>query len=197
MIRPLRHPLLSAFLCLFLSACTGAAQKSPDASPNATLGAQLDHALGRGEVARTHYVCRVVDLSTGRELYAVDPDLPVMPASNGKLAVGAATLDFFGADHLFKTYLALNGPKDHQDLWLIGTGDPGIGDNLLAKKTGGTTMTVLDDFAEALKKRGIKEIRGQLIYYDRAFDDQWTHPSWSKSYITDWYAAPISGLNFN
>jgi D-alanyl-D-alanine carboxypeptidase/D-alanyl-D-alanine-endopeptidase (penicillin-binding protein 4) len=58
-------------------------------------------------------------------------------------------------------------------------------------------MTVLDEWADALKKRGVKRIDGNLYYYDRALDDQWTHPSWSRGYITEWYAAPISGLNFN
>ena len=47
-----------------------------------------------------------------------------MPASNGKLATSAAALDLFGPDATFKTYLALDG----DDLWIVGTGDPGPGD---------------------------------------------------------------------
>src|SRR5947207_9832521 len=128
-----RHPLLSALLSIPLLLCACASQKAPDPQ----LAEQLDHALGRGQIGSAHYTARVIDLSTGRELYAVDPDTPYMPASNGKLAVGAATLDFFGSAQVFKTYLAIDG----QDLWLIGTADPGCGDNLLATKTGGTPMT--------------------------------------------------------
>ena len=52
-------------------------------------------------------------------------------------------MDFFGPNHSFKTYLAIDG----DDLWLIGTGDTGIGDLNLAKRTGGTQMSVLDRFA--------------------------------------------------
>ena len=44
-----------------------------------------------------------------RELYASNPDRPMMPASNGKLAVSAAALDFFGPDYTFKTWLARGG----------------------------------------------------------------------------------------
>ena len=157
------------------------------------LSARLDEVLRRGQTGAAKYTARVIDLATGGELYAVDPDTPFMPASNGKLAVGAATLDFFGSDYTFKTWLAIDG----QDLWLIGSGDPGIGDNAIAKKSGGTTMTVLDEWADALKRRGVTNLRGNLYYYDRELDDQLTHPSWSKGYITDWYAAPIAGLNFN
>lgn len=185
-----RRPWVAVLLAapLFLTACTSTAKPAKDA-----LSDRLDAALDRGKTGDAHYTARVVDLSSGKELYAVDIDEPFIPASNGKIAVSAATLDFFGADHEFKTYLAIDG----QDLWLIGTGDPGAGDNTIAKKSGGTTMTLLDNFAAALKKRGISRINGNLYYYDRALDDEWIHPSWSKSYITEWYAAPISGLNFN
>jgi D-alanyl-D-alanine carboxypeptidase/D-alanyl-D-alanine-endopeptidase (penicillin-binding protein 4) len=157
------------------------------------LSAKLDEVLRRGQTGPAKYTARVLDVQSGRELYAVDADTPFMPASNGKIAVSAAALDFFGSDHAFKTYLALDG----DDLWLIGTGDPGVGDNTIAKKSGGTTMTVLDEWADALKRRGVTTLTGNLYYYDRELDDELVHPSWSKGYITDWYAAPIAGLNFN
>lgn len=176
-----------------LNACTTQHEPAKAATVDSSLAARLDKALRRGQTGDAHYVARVIDLKTGRELYAVDADEPVMPASNGKLAVAAAALDFFGPDHVFKTYLAIDG----DDLWLIGTGDAGIGDLNLAKRTGGTQMSVLDRFADALQSRGVKKIKGNLYYYDRAFDDEWILPSWSKGYITEWYAAPISGLNFN
>src|SRR4051812_16541776 len=100
-----RHPLLSALLLVPLALCACASQKAPEVP----LPAQLDQALGRGQIGAAHYTARVIDLSTGRELYSVDADTPHMPASNGKLAVSAATLDFFGSDVSFKTYLALDG----------------------------------------------------------------------------------------
>ena len=194
MRRQLHLSLLPALL-LALFVPIGCAARQADSKPVdvAALARRLDDALDRGRTDEAHYTARVIDLQTGRELYAVNIDQPYIPASNGKLAVGAAALDFFGPDHKLKTYLALDGA----DLWLIGTGDPGIGDNNLAKRAGGTTMTVLDQWTDALTKRGVKSIAGNLYYYDRAFDDQWTHPSWSRGYITEWYAAPISGLNFN
>ena len=59
-------------------------------------------------------------------------------------------------------------------------------------------MTLLDQWADACSpSRGIERIKGDLVYYDRTFDDEWLCPSWSRGYITDRYAAPISGLNFN
>jgi D-alanyl-D-alanine carboxypeptidase/D-alanyl-D-alanine-endopeptidase (penicillin-binding protein 4) len=163
------------------------------ATGDSKLAAKLDQVLRRGQTGPAKYTARVIDVQSGRELYTVDPDAPFMPASNGKLAVGAATLDFFGSDYTFKTWLAIDG----QDLWVIGTGDPGIGDNAIAKKSGGTTMTVLDEWADALTRRGVTKLSGNLYYYAGELDDELTHPTWSKGYITDWYAAPIAGLNFN
>jgi len=49
----------------------------------------------------------------------------------------------------------------------------------------------------ALRKRGINHVRGQIRFYDGALESQRIHPSWSKSFAGDWYAAPVSGLNFN
>ena len=198
----LRQIRVVAVVCAMaaLTACSSNASRG-DARADARdtgrtdpkLAAKLDEVLRRGQTEKAKYTARVVDLQSGHDLYAVDPDAPFMPASNGKLAVSAATLDFFGSDHTFKTWLAVDG----EDLWVIGTGDPGIGDNAIAKKSNGTTMTVLDEWADALKRRGITNVRGNLFYYDRELDDELIHPSWSKDYITDWYAAPIAGLNFN
>src|SRR5436309_8901707 len=56
---------------------------------------------------------------------------------------------------------------------------------------------MLDRWAEALAARGVREIKGNLYYDDAAFDDVRVHPTWSRGFLTDWYAAPVAGLNFN
>lgn len=166
------------------------AQASDD---NRSLPAKLDAILARLDVPGAIISGRVVDLSTANELYARDPDRPMMPASNGKLANDASGLDHFGPSHQFVTYLAI----DHGDLWLIGTGDPAPGDEDIATARGLKTMTMLDRWADAMKARGINHISGKFYFYDGIFDDQWVSPTWSKDYLTDWYAAPITGLTFN
>ena len=77
---------------------------------------------------------RVIDLPSRDELYARDIDVPFIPASNMKLPVSAADLDMLGVEHTLKTYLASDG----DDLWVIGTGDPGIGDPRLTMGWGKT-----------------------------------------------------------
>lgn len=140
-----------------------------------------------------HVSARVIDLSTGRELYARAIDEPVIPASNMKLPFSAAGLDTFGPDATFKTYLAHDG----NDLWLIGTGDPAIGDARIAAQYDRGTVSVLEDWAAALRERGLTRISGDLVYYDGAFESQRVHPSWQHGDLVHWYAAPVGGLNFN
>jgi D-alanyl-D-alanine carboxypeptidase/D-alanyl-D-alanine-endopeptidase (penicillin-binding protein 4) len=183
------------FVPLFLSACahkSAAPREAAEASPQ-SLKARLDEILHRRDDGTLKYTARVIELDTGRELYTVRPDEPFMPASNMKLSVSAAALDTFGPDKTFDTILALHG----DDLWLIGTGDPAIGDPAIEKKRGRVPTSVLDDWATALMQRGVTQIKGNLYFYDGAFDDVRYNTHWSKSFHGDWYAAPVGGLNFN
>jgi D-alanyl-D-alanine carboxypeptidase/D-alanyl-D-alanine-endopeptidase (penicillin-binding protein 4) len=94
---------------------------------------------------------------------------------------------------VFKTWLCVDG----EDLWVIGSGDPGTGDPTIAKKYGKSVTTVFDEWANALIERGITRVPGKLYFWDGALERQQIHPSWSRSFAGDWYAAPVSGLNFN
>jgi PBP4 family serine-type D-alanyl-D-alanine carboxypeptidase len=168
-------------------------QAAPAQGEDVALGRKLDEILHRLDKGDVHFGARVIDPESKRELYVRDADQPLMPASNMKLPVTAATLDKLGASYTFKTYLAVDG----DDLWLIGAGDPSTGDPKIAKQHNELPTAMLDRWADALKARGINHVKGNLYYYAGTFDDQTIHPSWSRSYLTDWYAAPVTGLNFN
>src|SRR4051812_27954582 len=159
----------------------------------AKLAPKLDPLVHQLDSTGATVSVRVLDLETNRELYASSPDEPFIPASNMKLQTSSAGLDRLGPDHVFKTYLAMDG----DDLWLIGTGDPACGDSKIEAQDGRKTTSMLDDFSEALTKRGVTQIKGKLFFYDGAFEAQTVSPGWSKGYLTDWYATPVSGLNFN
>jgi D-alanyl-D-alanine carboxypeptidase/D-alanyl-D-alanine-endopeptidase (penicillin-binding protein 4) len=182
-----------AVLALSAVGCQSSAQ--PTASSRTTqaqLGKGLDAILSAHHT-QARYTCRVLELPSGRELFAHDADTPYMPASNLKLFTSAAALDRFGPDHKLKTYLAYDGIN----LWVIGTGDPACGDPKIAGKDNQAVTLMFDEWADVLKQKGLTDIKGGVYYYDRVFDDQLVHPSWSKSFAGDWYAAPVSGLNFN
>ena len=192
--------LLVTTLCLTsLVACSsiGTARRG-----SAGLDERLDsilHRLDRGD--RPLVSGRVVELRSGRELYAENADEPVIPASNMKLLVTAAALDFFGPDHAFKTYLAWD--RSNNSLWVVGTGDVGIGDQPIAARRGGDTLTVFDQWVDAIRRREGGSFASsnatfeKLYYYDGALEEQRVHPTWAKDDLVHWYAAPVSGLNFN
>jgi D-alanyl-D-alanine carboxypeptidase/D-alanyl-D-alanine-endopeptidase (penicillin-binding protein 4) len=182
-----RLRLLLAAAILPLGACS--AVRGPDPR----LAERLEPIVTRLDSTGATAHVRVIELPSGRELYARAATEPVVPASNMKLFSSAAALDLLGADHVFRTYLAFDG----RDLWIIGTGDPGLGDPRIEKAKGRTVMSVLDDWAAALAARGIREIPGDLVYYDQAFELKQIHPRWEDDDALYWYGAPVGGLNFN
>jgi len=178
---------IAGALLIGLTGCSAAR------GPDKQLANQLTPLLNRYADGGARVSARVIDLASNRELYAENIDAPVMPASNMKLVTAAVGLDAFGPDHEFETYLAMDG----DDLWIIGTGDPAVGDSKIAKTYGGSTLTVFDDWVAALKQRGIKAIAGDIRYYEGAFDNESVQGSWEHDDLVYWYAAPVSGLNFN
>lgn len=165
--------------------------QGPTSDP--ALAAKLHEVLHARDASGATIAVRVVELETGRELYAERADEPVTPASNLKILASSAALEKFGPDYELKTYLAIDG----DDLWVIGTGDPSVGDPKMSEQRHEKPTAVFDRWAEALAAKGVKAVKGNLYYYDGTFDDQQVHPTWSKGYLTDWYAAPVAGLNFN
>ena len=177
-----------SMLVLFGGACgPGPGQHDP------RLRDQLHAILHRLDHAGAVVTARVVELPSRRELCAENIRMPFMPASNMKLITSAAGLNTFGPDHTFNTYLAYDG----ENLWLLGTGDPAAGDAPVARRSGNSTTTVLDQWAQALLDRGITRVPGKLLYFDGALDAYGLHPSWEHDDLVHWYATPVSGLNFN
>ncbi len=160
----------------------------------AELIASLDAALHQSAKSKSNVSAVVLDARTGQTLYAnAHANDGFIPASNLKLLTAAVTLDTYGPEAKFTTTLAVAG----DDLVVIGTGDPGLGDPTLAAKNNRTAMSVLDDWATALRHAGIVRIPGDLIVIDTVFDGQLVHPSWSENNRLQWYGAPVAGVNFN
>ncbi len=188
-----RTAVLALTLVLaLLPGCSWGRGVKKSAQPDLTQ--KIDTILHRLDDTGALVSARFLEVPSGRVLFETDnTDYPFKPASNMKLLISATGLDHFGAGHTFKTYLAIDG----DDLWIIGTGDPATGDPVIAKNHGGNTTTILENWAQALKDRGVTEIKGDLVYDDRALDDFQLHATWWPDDLLHWYAAPVSGLAFN
>ena len=115
-----------------------------------------------------------VDLATGRQLYARNLNLSLIPASNEKLAVTYASLLALGPSFRFSTDVLGEGELDgtlwRGDVVLKGYGDP--------------TLSTLDllSLASQLRSQGIRRVTGQVIGDESFFDAKRMGPGW-KSYF--------------
>lgn len=145
---------LAALLCLAL--LPGAASAAGTAVVQRSLARQFAAAgLSSGAYAR--------DLTSGRELIAVRPDRPRIPASVNKLFVTAASLLRFGPDEQLSTRVVSNGAVGEDgtldgDVWIVGGGDPALGEDDLRR------------LAETVVGAGIREVTGHVYGDDTAFD---------------------------
>lgn len=151
----------------------------------APLAQRLARAIAVPHVAPGATGAVVVDLTTGRTLFDQNPDLPLVPASNEKLAVSYAALKELGPSYRFRTDVIGSGHQEgavwRGNLVLKGYGDPTL------------TSTGLGKLAAELKAEGIREVSGRVLGDESWFDGVRTAPGWKASfYIQE--SAPLSAL---
>jgi D-alanyl-D-alanine carboxypeptidase/D-alanyl-D-alanine-endopeptidase (penicillin-binding protein 4) len=152
-------PLLTLVVLLALAVLSPAAAQAVD---RAGLRATLSTLHGRLGSAAGAYV---VDLADGSVLYAHRDSLALAPASNEKLFVTATALLRFGASGTLTTSLATAPGTEvdpdgvlRGDLYLVGGGDPTLGDSGLAA------------LADQLAAAGVTRIDGAVIGDESRFD---------------------------
>lgn len=134
---------------------------------------------------------------TGHVLFAKDPDVPRIPASNFKLITTAVALATLGPNFSFETQL-LGPPPDpgagtlQGNLLLRGNGDPTWVEPWTRPATG-----PLETFARILAKRGIRRVTGAVIADDSAFDRDFVGRGWRSSYLLLDYAPETAALSLN
>jgi D-alanyl-D-alanine carboxypeptidase/D-alanyl-D-alanine-endopeptidase (penicillin-binding protein 4) len=170
-------PLLAALACLTPQAAGASSQTS--------LAHKLSRALAVPHVAKSRSAALAVDLVTGKQLYAQNLRLPLIPASNEKLAVTYACLLAFGPDFQFQTDVLgvgeVDGPLWHGDLVLKGYGDPSL-----------STLDLLH-LASQLYDQGIRRVSGRIVGDESFFDARRIAPGWKPSFFVN-ESAPLSAL---
>jgi serine-type D-Ala-D-Ala carboxypeptidase/endopeptidase (penicillin-binding protein 4) len=172
------------------------AAPAPPSPAVAELQADLRRAFQGGPAWRdARFGVIVVSLDRGDTLFALNPDLPLAPASNMKLFSTAAALYYLGPDFRYSTFALGDGEvRDgvlHGDLILYGTGDPTISRRLLA-----STSAAFRTLADSLAALGIREVRGDVVGDGSYFDDAWLGEGWREEYRLAAYSAPIGALSF-
>ncbi len=134
------------------------------------------------------------------ELFAVQADARLAPASTLKLLTTAAALQALGPHHRFETKLYASALPDgngvlHGNLILRGGGDMTLG----SKRVRGaqTYEAVLKQWVNAIKKTGIKHIDGTLYADTSLFEGPTIADKVNWENMGNYFAAPASALSFN
>jgi D-alanyl-D-alanine carboxypeptidase/D-alanyl-D-alanine-endopeptidase (penicillin-binding protein 4) len=144
--------------------------------------------------------CVAVTLD-GIPVGATRADVPLIPASNEKLLVGAVALDVLGGDHRFTTEvrgMARQGAVEG-DLYLVGGGDPLLtsADYPVENDLNPVTdPTSLDALADAVVGAGVQRIEGSVVGDASRYDDEWYVPAWAED-IRGIEAGPYDALLVN
>jgi D-alanyl-D-alanine carboxypeptidase/D-alanyl-D-alanine-endopeptidase (penicillin-binding protein 4) len=174
----------------------------------ADLAADLGNTVRKGRPASATLGISIRDLATGHEIYRLDPDRPLIPASNMKVVTTGAALASLGPDFRFRTAMRIvDRPGGTRDLKLVGDGDPAFADpDLLSLVTwtradgsvqqGLDAAAFLDAWADAVRDAGLQRVEA-VVADDRIFDRIAFHPAWPKDQFAETYCAEVHGLNFH
>jgi D-alanyl-D-alanine carboxypeptidase/D-alanyl-D-alanine-endopeptidase (penicillin-binding protein 4) len=125
----------------------------------------------------------------GTEIFSLNPDKSLMPASNMKLLTTACALVRLNPEYRFKTIIYGDAPirqgKVKGNLYLKGFGDPFLVNEEMWR------------MISNLHGIGLREITGDLIADDSFFDAERWRKGWGNHRTSRWYHAEISALSFN
>jgi len=162
---PRRTRVLAAVLLAALAAPATAAS---------SLRERLAHALAVHGVSLAASGAEVVDLETGRTVFAHNATRPLLPASNEKLAITYAALTALGPGFRIETDVLGDGAQTgrawHGDLVLKGYGDPSLSSY---------DLTVL---ARRVQADGIARVTGRVVGDESWFDTRRTGVGWKPSF---------------
>ena len=193
---------LSLFLLLFLAFPAAAADKKKDKP----LDHRIETILSDPEVARAEWGIEAVNLDTGKTIYSLNPDKLFTPASNTKLFTTATALALIGPDYKFHTTIETSGVIDKYgrlvgDLSLIGRGDPNLSGRTLPYSLRTERklppLHVLDELADQVAARGIKQVEGDIIADDSYYAYERYGEGWSQDDLVFEWGAPVSALTIN
>jgi D-alanyl-D-alanine carboxypeptidase/D-alanyl-D-alanine-endopeptidase (penicillin-binding protein 4) len=155
------------------------------AAAAASLQSALERALHVPHVSLAATGAVVLDLDTGATIYARNPTLSLLPASNEKLAVTYAALTALGPGFTIETDALGEGLQVGStwqgDLVLKGYGDPTLSDADLVS------------LARQVRASGITRVTGSILGDESWFDTRRTALGWKPAfYIVE--SPPLSAL---
>lgn len=167
-------------------------------TPASSLVQRLERRIAAAGIPEGEIGIAVLRLgSEPKPVFGRNQNAAFIPASVTKVLTAAAALDLLGPAHEFTTTVTARGEIEDGvlagDLVVHGTGDP----NLSGRLSGKEPTAVLDALVASVRGAGVREVRGDLVLDDGAFDREYTHTGWTDADKEKWYGAPVGGLAFN
>jgi D-alanyl-D-alanine carboxypeptidase/D-alanyl-D-alanine-endopeptidase (penicillin-binding protein 4) len=151
----------------------------------ASLQSSLERALRVPHVSLAATGAVAIDLATGQTVYSKNPSLPLIPASNEKLAVTYAALTALGPGFTIETDVLGEGQQVgttwHGDLVLKGYGDPTL------------SSADLTALARQVRGTGVTRVTGRIVADESWFDARRTALGWKSSFYI-FESPPLSAL---
>lgn len=128
-------------------------------------------------------------------LLAVNGNKSLLPASTLKTITTGCALEILGKDYQFSTILQHDGtiaPNTGTlsgNIYVRGSGDPTLAQD--------GWLGLFEEWRGAIEVAGIKAIDGAVIGDDSAFSTQAISGGWTWDDIGNYYAPPVTGLNFH
>jgi len=149
------------------------------------LAQEIEAIIKQPETAKATWGIVVKKINSSDNIYQLNSDKLLIPASNAKLFTTAGILLKLGADFQIKTPVYLQQKIEKEfNLIIIGKGDPSLDSNKL------------ELLAQKLKEKGINRIN-QLTIIDGYLAETKINDSWEYSDIYYYYAVPVNSLILN
>lgn len=133
-----------------------------------------------------------IPVLSDKPLAEYNSEQSLSPASTLKIVTTSAALAVLGQDFVFETKLEYDGKITSEgtlegNLYIKGGGDPTLGANNL--------NALMDNWAKAIKDKGIKKINGILVGDASIFEDHLTPDTWTWADMGNYYGAGACGLS--
>jgi D-alanyl-D-alanine carboxypeptidase/D-alanyl-D-alanine-endopeptidase (penicillin-binding protein 4) len=159
---------------------------APAGAGDSPLAKRLARALAVPHVSAARTAAVAIDLQTGETVFSEHEGLPLVPASNEKLAVAYAALVTLGPAFRFETDVVGRGEQDgttwRGSLVLVGHGDPTLS---------GADLAAL---ARQVRAAGIRRVTRGVFGDESFFDARRTGAGW-KSWFYVNECPPLSALS--
>lgn len=137
----------------------------------------------------------VIDLESGETLAEYNRSKSLTPASIMKCVTVATLLKHDGHSRSFNTKVYITGPVSDGalsgNILVIGSGDPSLNSRHEPK-----SADICAEIVNALRKEGIKEVKGRIIVDETVFTGPAVPPTWASGDLSEAYGTGSHGLNF-